>query len=895
MTRWLEERIRLRLFERRIARLKKQGDRVGAARLCEEAEWYSEALELYLDAAEYNLAGRLYEELKEFELAGEMYFEGAEWTRASKMYVAAGQPAKAARVLESRGDGSDAAKLYLEAGELAQAADLYQSLGSFAQAAQCFEKLGLPLHAAENYAQHLAETTAANGGESSASDRDLALRAGALYEKAGAVDRASTIYQRAGLRLQAAELAARTGNFVQAGELFLGEKQGERAAEMFDLAGEIQRAALIRGEMTFRQSDAGAAAKWFKEGGDARRAAELYTSARELSLAGECYEELREFEAAADKYLEGEDRERASKMYAAAGQPVRAAEVLESSGHKSDAAGLYVEAGKFERAGELYQSLGEFLQAAACFEKMNRPLRAAQSYEAHWAATPAADGGDSSSSERDVVLKAGALYETAGAAKPAAELYRRAGLGLQGAELAARTGNFAAAGELFLEEEELARAAEMFDQAGESQRACSTRGEMALHEGDTATAAVWFEKAGDKGKASELYETAGCYFEAAMLAKELKDSERAMRLLERVDASHEKHEAAVGALCELFSASKDPSVVVEKLKTLLRDRDIRPETLRHYYTLGVAHESLGERESAARIFRQILNKHPGYECVEERLAQVTPKARPAVTTPFAPPRSNKGMPPPRVLLRHPSPYELSGKLGSGRTGRMFRGIDKRSRLPVAIKLLRPELLEDQTVARAFMQDAKRARPLKHPHLAKLLAVAEVRGHQAMVTEFVEGVSLASFLEHNERLSIQQVMYLLTNAAEALAYAHAHRLVHRNLKDAKIILGAGGDMRLTGLGLGALRLPQLGAEDGYPAPELLTGELPDPRSDVFSLGAMAIHCLNGAATERADGLGAPVQQILDRCVEPNPDDRFSSVAELLQALESVSSGLKLSAS
>lgn len=135
----LGERIRLLLFERRIAHLKKQGDRVGAARLYEEAEWYPEAIELYVEAEEFILAGRLYEELKEFEQAAEMFVDGGDWRRAAKLYVAAGQPAKAAGIVEAHGGQSGASKLDLDVEELAYIAELKGHRGDLA------EKSGLSL------------------------------------------------------------------------------------------------------------------------------------------------------------------------------------------------------------------------------------------------------------------------------------------------------------------------------------------------------------------------------------------------------------------------------------------------------------------------------------------------------------------------------------------------------------------------------------------------------------------------------------------------------------------------------------------------------------------------------------------------------------------------------
>jgi len=223
------ERLREIRFNREIAGLKKSGSLMGAAQLYEEAEWYEQAIETYIEAGEYIAAGTLYEKLEYWEHAAEMYRRAEDWKRAANTLVASGHGEKAAEVYEEHGHKIDAAKLYFDAGRFNRAAELYEAVSYYPQAAQAYEKLGNSLKAAENYENHWAATSSLGGSGliSSPSDRDqkVARMAGQLYEKAGALDKAASIYRRARLSRQAAELAARMGRYDEAGEMLLKDEE----------------------------------------------------------------------------------------------------------------------------------------------------------------------------------------------------------------------------------------------------------------------------------------------------------------------------------------------------------------------------------------------------------------------------------------------------------------------------------------------------------------------------------------------------------------------------------------------------------------------------------------------------------------------------------------------
>jgi serine/threonine-protein kinase len=340
---------------------------------------------------------------------------------------------------------------------------------------------------------------------------------------------------------------------------------------------------------------------------------------------------------------------------------------------------------------------------------------------------------------------------------------------------------------------------------------------------------------------------------------------------------------------------------VDKLERLLGGQQISGKTLEHFYWLGRACEELGKTSEAIDRFRKVLTERYGYEDVEQRIArlsagsaapeaptQALPPAQPAAPAPSAAPAAGESA----------SPIQLGELLGKGLLGTTHKGVDTRNQSPVIIKLLRQDLIQNQSILQQFIAEAKLARNLEHPSLVRLLGLIQVQGTRAAVTEYVEGFSLSAFLERNKRVSVKQGMDLLSTLAAAVSYAHERKLLHRDLKLTDILIGAGGKLKITGFGMGALRVAQLGRADGYPAPEFLSGAEIGPRSDIYSLGAVIFHALTGInpASEEASANGAPplrqlcpdasatFEQVLARCLSNDPADRFASAQEVIAALQ-----------
>jgi serine/threonine protein kinase len=192
-------------------------------------------------------------------------------------------------------------------------------------------------------------------------------------------------------------------------------------------------------------------------------------------------------------------------------------------------------------------------------------------------------------------------------------------------------------------------------------------------------------------------------------------------------------------------------------------------------------------------------------------------------------------------------YRLGTLLGRGGMSDVFRAVDEVNSTDVAIKIVRSP---DREYAQRLAQEARALRRFSHPGLVQLFETG-VNGDMAyLVMEFVDGPSLDQVLRQGP-LSTAETASIGASLADALAYAHAQGVVHRDVKPANILIGADGLARLTDFGIARLvdtsTLTLTGTMLGtatYMAPEQLENHAVGPSADVWSLGIVLLECLTG---------------------------------------------------
>ena len=232
-----------------------------------------------------------------------------------------------------------------------------------------------------------------------------------------------------------------------------------------------------------------------------------------------------------------------------------------------------------------------------------------------------------------------------------------------------------------------------------------------------------------------------------------------------------------------------------------------------------------------------------------------------------------------VMGRRIGPYEVSGLLGVGGMGMVYRAADTRLRRNVALKFLPKGVMLDSDVMERFRREARVASQLVHPNICTIYDIGEHDGAPYLVMELLEGRNLRDRLA-GRSMDLAEVLDISIQVAEALAVASEQGVVHRDLKPANIYITKSGVVKLLDFGLGRIAGPERrgdsvtitapGARLGtvaYTSPEQALGEAVDGRADVFSLGAAMYEMATHSLPFRGEGPVAMYDAILHKAHAP----------------------------
>ncbi|HYR29810.1 MAG TPA: protein kinase, partial [Thermoanaerobaculia bacterium] len=257
------------------------------------------------------------------------------------------------------------------------------------------------------------------------------------------------------------------------------------------------------------------------------------------------------------------------------------------------------------------------------------------------------------------------------------------------------------------------------------------------------------------------------------------------------------------------------------------------------------------------------------------------------------------------------PYLIDASIGAGGMGHVYRATDTRLGRAVAIKVLPDHRLNDPQLRLRFEREARALSSLSHPNLCPVFDVGEVDNGPYLVMELLEGVTLRERLDASP-LAPRKALAFGSQIAAGLAAAHAKGVVHRDLKPENIFVTPGDLLKILDFGLATTTTAanQLATEPGmvmgtayYMSPEQVRGLPLDARSDMFSLGVVLFEMLTGQVPfsgrsavetmnsvlvdEPADLLPEGVDALVRRCLEKDPEQRFTSARDLMFALDAAS--------
>jgi serine/threonine-protein kinase len=230
-------------------------------------------------------------------------------------------------------------------------------------------------------------------------------------------------------------------------------------------------------------------------------------------------------------------------------------------------------------------------------------------------------------------------------------------------------------------------------------------------------------------------------------------------------------------------------------------------------------------------------------------------------------------------------YRLEAPLGKGGLGEVYKARDLILDRPVALKLLLGEPYEGSQAVDQLQREAGLAAQLNHPNAVVVHDITSFDGHAAIVMEYVAGQSLAETLAERGTLSDRDMVPVLDAVAAALDVAHERGVVHGDVKPSNVLLGDDGQVKLCDFGIarriGSDPTAPWAGTPGYTAPEVEAGADPDPRSDVYSLGALTVTMLTGRP-DNVDDLPPGYASVLRTALQPQPNVRCSRAGLLATA-------------
>lgn len=260
-------------------------------------------------------------------------------------------------------------------------------------------------------------------------------------------------------------------------------------------------------------------------------------------------------------------------------------------------------------------------------------------------------------------------------------------------------------------------------------------------------------------------------------------------------------------------------------------------------------------------------------------------------------------------------YEVLDRIGQGGMALVYRGRDLALNRSIAIKILRRQWADDETLVERFQLEARAAASLDGPHVVRVFDVGAEEDVHYIVMELVTGQNLKDYLNQTGPLDPWQALKIADQIAEALSEAHTRQIVHRDIKPQNILLTEEGIAKVTDFGIAraadAGTLVNTGSMLGtaqYLSPEQARGKPVGPSTDLYGLGVVLYEMLTGAPPFSGDSaiavalrhvqepvpdvrtlrpdIPAPIAAIVAKLLEKDPEDRYGSADAFRRAVKQV---------
>ena len=255
-------------------------------------------------------------------------------------------------------------------------------------------------------------------------------------------------------------------------------------------------------------------------------------------------------------------------------------------------------------------------------------------------------------------------------------------------------------------------------------------------------------------------------------------------------------------------------------------------------------------------------------------------------------------------------YEIVSKIGTGGMSDVYKAKDHTLGRFVAIKVLKPEFSEDVNFVTKFRTEAQSAAGLEHPNIVNIYDVGSENGMHYIVMEYVEGITLKTYIEKKGQLSFKEAVSIAIQVGRGIEAAHHKNIIHRDIKPQNIIISTEGKVKVTDFGIARAATSNTISADvmgsvHYASPEQARNGFVDGKSDIYSLGIVMYEMVTGrvpfdgdttvavaiqhlqeeivAPSAYAPNLPISMEKIILKCTQKNPDRRYESMTAMLADL------------
>ncbi len=711
---------------------------------------------------------------------------------------------------------------------------------------------------------------------------ELCFEQGLMEEAAGYYIKAQDFIRAAEIRhdqnrfVDSAELYLQAESYDSAGAIFAQQDLWDRAAEAYLKAGNQSVAAEMFEKAELWQK----AAECYEASEFPRHAAKAYVRCSEWLKAATCLEQVIVENAAGagmDAKRDAETRKlvrMAGDLYVRAGQDEKAEAVLVRGQSWGPAAEIALRSGREEQAAELFLRAGDAPRAAKVLQSLGRDADALRVLAEHHR-------------ERGEDDRAAEYFEQAQEFMSAGDLYRM-------------LEQFAKAGECYEQGGEFGQAAEMFRSAGDRERAA----ENYERSGHYAEAAECFALVGDSAREAELLEKAGEFLRAGEIHHREGNDDDAIKALQQVSPDAPGFAQASALLGDIFRRRGMHSLARKKLGLATEGRELDRDTVDAFYGLAAVFEATDSPGEALEIYEKILAFDFHYRDVGERVAackeQCEKEEAEAKRVATASASQEEGR------------YRITGKLGRGGMGIVYKAQDTVLDRTVAFKVLPDALKENPQALKNFLREAKSAAQLNHPNIVTVFDAGEQGGVYYIAMEYVDGNTLKEIVKHRGKISAGGLLHVLAQLCEALAYAHEKKIAHRDIKTANIMWTRDRKAKIMDFGLAKAieevrnHTTVVSGTPYYMSPEQTLGKNVDHRTDIYSLGVTLFEMATGTLPFRegnlpyhhvhtpppdprefVDDLPPFIADVVNRCLRKDPGERYQSTREILQEIKAAS--------